>query len=111
MHFKENMNHEHGFIGLSHVLFSWGPTGRVLRCWWLYPLKSLLLDTGRRGAGDLLLDEILRVERGRQGQGMIVYGSECELQNNKIPLFQELWLVLTHAAVQVCHLQEEEQSF
>lgn len=77
------MNHKHGFTGLSHVLFSWGLVGRVLRCLWLYSLKSfllpkpvvllqcekaLLLDTGRMDAGDPLLDAILRVERGRQGQ-------------------------------------------
>lgn len=38
--------------------------------------KALLLDTGRMDAGDLFLDEILRVEMGSQGQGMILYGSE-----------------------------------
>lgn len=91
IHFKDNINHKHGFVDLSLVLYSWGPVGHVLMCWWLYPLKSfilpkpvvllqceksLLLDTGRMDAGDPLLDEILRVERGRQGQGMTLYGSE-----------------------------------
>lgn len=47
--------------------------------------KALLLDTGRMDAEDLFLDEILRVEMGRQGQGMILYGSELSVIKQKNP--------------------------
>lgn len=36
-------------------------------------------------AEDLFLDEILRVEMGRQGQGMILYGSELSVIKQKNP--------------------------